>query len=251
MVFVYIRTSFSWRFISRIKNNELYSIVSLEMAFLAAPAAAQTAQVVVQNADKVGHVASVGVARVLQGIIIFICVILILIGIIVMRYGSWVTGGIWMAIGVVGLAGTAWWARDTSSFLTSQPQPQYQVKFQPQYQMRRPTYPLPARPPAKYARGEEAEDRSDSALAKLSQVGGDCGCGDSEKRDESVDEAAGLAVSREDNIVPTPAADKAAMAGPPPVMGSGETHELFHEEMLEPGNATRFAEGKKLKLKAQ
>jgi len=228
------------------------------MALLAAPAAAQTAQVVVQNADKVGHVASVGVARILQGIIIFICVILILIGIIVMRYGSWVTGGIWMGIGIVGLAGTAWWARDTSSFLTSQPQaapqPQYQpqYRFQPQYfpQMRRPNYPLPPRPPAKYARGEEPEDRSDSALAKLNQVGGDCGCGDSEKRDESVDEAAGLAVSREDNIVPTPAADKAAMVAPPPVMGSGETHELFHEEMLEAGNTTRLAEGKKLKIKS-
>lgn len=234
------------------------------MALLAAPAAAQTAQVVVQNADKVGHVASVGVARILQGIIIFICVILILIGIIVMRYGSWVTGGIWMGIGIVGLAGTAWWARDTSSFLTSQTQappqpqyqyqPQYQPRLQPQYfpQMRRPSYPLPARPPAKYARGEEPEDRSDSALAKLNQVGGDCGCGDSEKRDETVDEAAGLAVSREDNIIPTPAADKAALVAPPPVMGSGETHELFHEEMLEPGNATRGqTDGKKLKLKAQ
>lgn len=208
------------------------------MAIVALPAAAKTAEVAIQNSDKVGHVMSVAVARVLQAIIIFICVIVIIIGIIVLRYGSWVTGSIWLVIGLAGLGGTAWWARETSGFIANQP-PQYQSYHPPP---RRPMVrrrSTGSRIGLRFGFGEDAENTPEN-LEKLQQVGGDCGCGDDPVHDGAGDET----MSRKDNIIPTPPSEKGA------VYGSGETRELFHEEMLENGNITRDT-GKKLKLKAQ
>lgn len=175
---------------------------------VAAMQAAQMGQTVVEHAPELATVGFGGVSRILQAIVIFLCVIIILIGIIVMRVGSFVTGLIWFTIGAVAMGGTIYWIHGNQSF--------YRDKTPVAAARPRQMY----RPRRIIGRGEELNTKSTLDQDEQNEVkivgADDCGCGGADIPTDSDDD---------DNIIPI-------NLTPRPIKGAGEAGELFEETML-------------------
>jgi hypothetical protein len=192
---------------------------------MAAPmVAAQVGTSAIEHADTLAHVGFTGVGRIVQAIVIFLCVIIILIGIIVMSVGNFTTGLIWFAIGVIAIGGTIFWIRGSSGFYSPGAQrPAYQpgtvYNVAPRSAYRQPQIPLSQLRPAQPHQGHQrrfmgrgevkaAMELTDEELRELTPVGGDdCNCGGA------------------DNVI-----DR--LVSPRDVKGAGESGELFDEAML-------------------
>lgn len=212
---------------------------------MAALSAAQIGQTAIQNADTLATVGFGGASRILQAVVIILCVIIILIGIIVMSVGTFTTGLIWFAIGAVALGGTIYWTRGNQSFY--KPQPAYQPV--PTYQVDpRSAYPQPRMPlaqrrfqapyPGRYSpyagRGEETHPEvTEEELRGMTEVGGDCGCGDDDSAPAAPAPAPAFPTT-ETLMHEAPSTDNVIdrLVSPRDVKGAGEAGEFFDEAML-------------------
>lgn len=204
--------------------------------------AAQVGTTAIEHADTLAHVGFTGVSRIVQAVVIFLCVIIILIGIIVMSVGNFTTGLIWFAIGAVAMGGTVFWIRSSSGFYKPsepvyQPGPIYQpvprsAYVQPRAPLAQQSFRRPYTGPTQgfHGRGEVSVEE----LKQMTEVGGDCGCGDdTEERSSSQDDTP----TPPTPIFPSPVSVEGdnvidRVVSPRDVKGAGEAGELFDEAML-------------------
>jgi hypothetical protein len=77
------------------------------------------APAIVENVDVIANVGYTSMAHMVQAVIILISLIILFVGLILLCYGKYFDGGVWFAIGALGLGGTIYWIQSSKSFSDS------------------------------------------------------------------------------------------------------------------------------------